>query len=84
MGAIVGGLYASGMSADQLEAELRRINWDDAVRVTRVARPLSSSQRRKEEDFEIGTGLEFGVHDGQLSAPQGALSSRGLELLLRR
>ena len=82
MGAIVGGLYASGMSADQLESELRRIDWD-ALFATRVARPYLS-QRRKEEDFEIATGLEFGVHDGQLSAPQGALSSRGLELLLRR
>jgi NTE family protein len=82
MGAIVGGLYASGMSADQLETELRRIDWD-ALFATRVPRPYLS-QRRKEEDFEISTGLEFGVHDGQLSAPQGALSSRGLELLLRR
>jgi NTE family protein len=82
MGAILGGLYASGMSADQLEAELRRVDWD-ALFATRVARP-NLSQRRKEEDFEISTGLEFGVHDGQLSAPQGALSSRGLELLLRR
>ena len=82
MGAIVGGLYASGMSADQLEAELRRVDWDQLF-ATRVARPYLS-QRRKEEDFEIATGLEFGVHDGQLSAPQGALSSRGLELLLRR
>jgi len=82
MGAIVGGLYASGMSADQLETELRRIDWD-ALFAPRVARPYLS-QRRKEEDFEIATGLEFGVHDGQLSAPQGALSSRGLELLLRR
>jgi len=82
MGAIVGGLYASGMSADQLETELRNIDWD-ALFATRVPRPYLS-QRRKEEDFEIATGLEFGVHDGQLSAPQGALSSRGLELLLRR
>ena len=82
MGAIVGGLYASGMSADVLETELRRIDWD-ALFATRVPRPYLS-QRRKEEDFEISTGLEFGVHDGQLSAPQGALSSRGLELLLRR
>ena len=82
MGAIVGGLYASGMSADQLETELRRVNWDDLF-ATRVARPFLA-QRRKEEDFEIGTGLEFGVHDGQLSVPQGAFSSRGLELLLRR
>ena len=82
MGAIVGGLYASGMSADQLETELRRIDWDSLF-ATRVSRPFLS-QRRKEEDFEIATGLEFGVHDGQLGAPQGALSSRGLELLLRR
>ncbi|MEP6504987.1 MAG: patatin-like phospholipase family protein [Betaproteobacteria bacterium] len=82
MGAIVGGLYASGMSADQLETELNRINWDELF-ATRVPRPYLS-QRRKEEDFEIATGLEFGVNDGQLSAPQGALSSRGLELLLRR
>jgi NTE family protein len=82
MGAIVGGLYASGMSADQLETELRRINWGDLF-ATRVARPFLA-QRRKEEDFEIGTGLEFGVHDGQLRVPQGAFSSRGLELLLRR
>ena len=82
MGAIVGGLYASGMSADQLETELRQINWDTLF-ATRVARPFLP-QRRKEEDFEIGTGLEFGVRDGQLSAPQGALSTRGLELLLRR
>ena len=82
MGAIVGGLYASGMSADQLELELRAINWDELF-ATRVARPFLS-QRRKEEDFEISTGLEFGVHDGELSAPQGAFSSRGLELLLRR
>ena len=82
MGAIVGGLYASGMSADELETELRRIDWD-ALFAPRVARPFLS-QRRKEEDFEIATGLEFGMHDGELGAPQGALSSRGLELLLRR
>lgn len=82
MGAIVGGLYASGMTADELETALRHIDWD-ALFAPRVARPFLS-QRRKEEDFEIATGLEFGVHDGQLSAPQGALSSRGLELLLRR
>jgi NTE family protein len=82
MGAIVGGLYASGMSADRLESELRHIDWD-ALFATRVPRPYLS-QRRKEEDFEISTGLEFGVRDGQLSVPQGAFSSRGLELLLRR
>ncbi|HOD55623.1 MAG TPA: patatin-like phospholipase family protein, partial [Candidatus Cloacimonadota bacterium] len=28
MGAIIGGLYAMGYSADQIEAEIRKIDWD--------------------------------------------------------
>lgn len=82
MGAIIGGLYASGMSAAQLEAELLKVNWD-AVFADRVDRPLLS-QRRKEEDFEISPALEIGMRDGDLRAPLGALSGRGLESLLRR
>lgn len=82
MGAIIGGLYASGMSATQLEAELLKVNWD-AVFASRVDRQLLS-QRRKEEDFEISSAVEIGMRDGELRAPLGALSGRGLETLLRR
>jgi NTE family protein len=82
MGAIIGGLYASGMDADTLERELLKVNWD-AVFANRVDRQLLS-QRRKEEDFEISPLIEFGMRDGELRAPLGALSGRGLETLLRR
>lgn len=82
MGAIIGGLYASGMDAARLEAELLAVDWD-AVFASRVDRPLLS-QRRKEEDFELAPALEFGMRDGELRAPLGALSGRGLETLLRR
>ena len=82
MGAIVGGLYASGMNADVLEAELLKVNWD-AVFASRVARQ-ELSQRRKEEDFEVSPVLEFGMRDGEVRVPLGALSGRGLEGLLRR
>jgi len=82
MGAIIGGLYASGMSAEQLEAELLRVNWD-AVFAGRVDRQLLS-QRRKEEDFEVSPVIEIGMRDGELRGPLGALSGRGLETLLRR
>jgi NTE family protein len=82
MGAIVGGLYASGMSADELERELLKLDWDQ-VFAPRVERQLLS-QRRKEEDFEISPVLEFGMRAGELKAPLGALSGRGLESLLRR
>ncbi|XVJ70947.1 MAG: patatin [Rhizobacter sp.] len=81
MGAIIGGLYASGMSAQQLEAVLLKLQWD-RVFAARVERPFLS-QRRKEEDFEISSILELGVRDGELRLPLGAISGRGLESLLR-
>lgn len=82
MGAIVGGLYASGMSAAQIESQLLMVQWGE-VFAHRVERPLLS-QRRKEEDFEFSPVLEFGMREGELRAPLGALSGRGLETLLRR
>jgi NTE family protein len=82
MGAIIGGLYASGMTSTQIEAELLKVDWD-AVFAGRVDRQLLS-QRRKEEDFEIAPAIEIGMHDGELRAPLGALSGRGLETMLRR
>ena len=82
MGAIIGGLYASGMSADELERELLRVRWDSLF-ASRVER-RELSQRRKEEDFEISPVIELGLHDGEFRTPQGAVSSRGLESLLRR
>ncbi len=82
MGAIIGGLYASGMSAQDLERELLLIAWDK-VFAGRVDRQ-QLSQRRKEEDFEFSAAVELGMRDGQIRIPQGTLSSRGLEILLRR
>ena len=82
MGAIIGGLYASGMSASQLEAELLALDWE-TVFAPRVSRE-QLSQRRKEEDFEVSPVIEIGMHEGELRAPLGALSGRGLESLLRR
>lgn len=81
MGAIIGGLYASGMRADELEHELLRLDWD-TIFAPRIERQYLS-QRRKEEDFEVSPVLELGLRDGELLAPRGAVSSRGLESLLR-
>jgi NTE family protein len=82
MGAIVGGLYASGMSADDLERELLQINWNEtfARRVDRT----ELSQRRKDEDYQVQQQLEFGIRDGEVRFPTSAASSRALELMLRR
>ncbi|MBK6850543.1 MAG: patatin-like phospholipase family protein [Burkholderiales bacterium] len=84
MGAIIGGLYASGVSADELERELLALDWD-ALFATRVPR-ASLAQRRKEEDFDVSPAIELGIKpdSGELMLPLGGVSSRGLELLLRR
>jgi len=82
MGAIVGGHYASGMPADELDAELRRVNWS-VVFAPRVERQ-HLSQRRKEEDFDLSPALELGLRDGEVRTPVGAASARGLEILLWR
>ena len=82
MGAIVGGLYASGMSAAQIEAELLKVNWSE-VFTNRVDRTLLS-QRLKEDDFKLSPALEFGMNSGELRAPMSALYGRGFEALLRR
>jgi predicted acylesterase/phospholipase RssA len=82
MGAIVGGLYASGLSAQEVEREVRAIDW------ARVFEPRPErqhlSQRRKEEDFEFSALLEFGMRDGELRAPVATVTTRRLESLLRR
>ncbi|MFY8119691.1 MAG: patatin-like phospholipase family protein, partial [Roseateles sp.] len=82
MGAIIGGLYASGMSASAMERELAPLEWD-RIFASRVERQ-HLSQRRKEEDFEFSPLLEMGLREGEFRVPQGTLSSRGLEMLLRR
>ncbi len=82
MGAIIGGLYASGMPTDELEREILAVDWGDLFE-RREPRQLLS-QRRKEEDFELSPVLQVGFRDGEFRLPTGAVSTRSLEMLLRR
>ncbi|MDO9482829.1 MAG: patatin-like phospholipase family protein, partial [Hydrogenophaga sp.] len=80
MGAIIGGLYASGMKADDLEREILAVDWGGLFN-SREPRQLLS-QRRKEEDFELSPVLQLGFRNGEFRLPTGAVSSRSLEVLL--
>lgn len=82
MGAIVGGLYASGLSAAEIEREVSQFNWAE-VFAARVDRQ-ELSQRRKEQDVEVSPLIELGIRADGLVAPLGAVSSRVLESHLRR
>lgn len=82
MGAIIGGLYASGMSPSQLERELINIEWGGLFESRAPRQTLS--QRRKEDDLHLSPVLMLGFRDGEFRLPSGAISTRSLEWLLRK
>ncbi|WP_374411695.1 patatin-like phospholipase family protein [Hydrogenophaga sp.] len=82
MGAIVGGLYAAGMDPGELADEVGGLDWGGLFQRSEPRQNLS--QRLKEEDFEMAPLIELGFRDGEFRLPTGAVSTRALEVLLRR
>ena len=80
MGAIVGGLYASGMSAGEMERLVTSLDWPAFFSDQPPRRELSV--RRKREDAEYTIPLELGFRDFSFRLSTGALSGQNLELLL--
>ena len=82
MGAIIGGLYASGMNAGEIEREILELDWSGVFEAREPRQKLS--QRRKEEDFLLSPVLRLGFANGEFRLPTGAVSTRALEAMLRR
>ena len=81
MGALVGGTYASGMSADELEAAVRSISWQEAI--ARSGMRTQVPMRRKLAGNNYSNSLEFGVRDGRLIAPTGFINSQNVDLTIQ-
>lgn len=86
MGAIVGGLYASGMSVDRMEEEVRNIDWfsilDDASDRA-VVHPLRRQPRTDTRSL-LGTVPIGAGQDGGVRADAGLIDGNRLLLELRR
>jgi NTE family protein len=81
MGGLVGGLYASGRSPDEIRDLVKSINWDEAIG---GKTPFSDlSYRRKQDRVEYPNRLEFGLKHG-LSFPEGLNSGQQVGLILDR
>ncbi|MDH3612273.1 MAG: patatin-like phospholipase family protein [Gammaproteobacteria bacterium] len=81
MGAIVGGLYASGMSPDDLEEVVVTLDWADALSDKPARTDLSF--RRKQDDAKYPINLELGLRDSELLLPMGVIQGQKLDLILR-
>lgn len=82
MGALVGGMYATGQSPVEMEATMRAIDWGRLFRdaADRAERPM----RRKRDDIANLGNAELGFRDRRLALPRGALQGHRLLLWLRR
>ena len=81
MGAVVGGAYAAGRSAAELERFARDTDWA-AVLADRPSR-AAGEFRRREVDLEVPSRIEFGIGPGlSLNAPPAVAGSHALEAAL--
>jgi NTE family protein len=81
MGAIVGGLYASGVSPDELHRVIESLDWNDAFQDTAQREDLT--YRRKQDDVEFPIDFELGLNGGSLQLPMGLIQGQKLGLILR-
>ena len=81
MGAIIGGLYASGLSPDEIQQVLMDIDWNDALRDSSSRQYLTF--RRKEDNRRYLLDLEMGVKNFKLLMQPGLLSGYKLEYYLQ-
>lgn len=81
MGAIVGGLYASGLTPADLEALIASLDWKDAFQDTTGREHMTF--RRKQDDEAFPMRIEIGLRDGGLVLPEGLISGQKLAWILR-
>jgi NTE family protein len=82
MGAVVGGLYASGLAPDQIEATVHSLNWQEAFRDRPPREDLTL--RRKQEDENFLVKFPIGIKGGRPVLPMGLIEGQGLTEMLRR
>mgnify|MGYP001822740547 CR=1 FL=1 len=76
MGAVVGGLYATGMSAEDLEDLVGSLDWAAALSDKPDRKDLSF--RRKQDDSQSPIDFELGVRGAELVLPKGAIQGQKL------
>jgi len=81
MGAIIGGLYASGRTPAELEVLVASLDWKDSFQDT--TRREHMTFRRKQDDEAFPIRFEMGLRNGEMILPEGLISGQKLSWILR-
>ncbi len=82
MGAIVGGLYAAGLSPEEIGRELREMDWDDVLD-DNPPRPERQFRRKRDDDNYL-VKKYIGYEDGKLELPLGYIQGQKFDMELAR
>jgi NTE family protein len=82
MGAIVGGLYASGLTPDEIGHELKTIDWDDTFNDD-PPRPDRAFRRKRDDDLYV-VKPKLGYSDGEVKFPLALIQGQKFDLQLSR
>jgi len=82
MGAVVGGLYASGVDATTLERVVQDVDWTGVFNPGAARHDLTFRQKAQQADFPVRFSLGF--KRGSLLLPAGLISDQTLLQELRR
>jgi len=81
MGSIVGGLYASGMSIQEVEMAMKGLDLEDAF--SDQANRQDRSFRRKRDDYLYLIKYKTRLNNGKPSLPSGVVAGQKIDFLLR-
>ncbi|MGS0691285.1 patatin-like phospholipase family protein [Shewanella sp. 0m-4] len=81
IGAYVGGMYALGYSAAEIEAIMMNTNWDKGYSDTIPREALSYRDKETRDQFNIP--INVGYSDEQVKMPAGLLRGQSMSQLLR-
>ncbi|MGJ8663529.1 MAG: patatin-like phospholipase family protein [Marinicella sp.] len=81
MGALVGGLYASGLSPEEIEVIINEMDWGDILSDT--ANRENRSFRRKRDDDLYLVKSKARLKNGKVGLPSGIVVGQKIDFLLR-
>ncbi|MGS0724916.1 patatin-like phospholipase family protein [Shewanella sp. 0m-11] len=79
IGAYVGGLYALGYQASDIEKIMRQLDWQSGYRDNVPRGALSYRDKQHADRFNIP--LKVGIHQGEVVMPKGLLSGQAMSKL---
>jgi len=82
MGSIIGGLYAIGLTPEEIENSVQGIAWDKVFKD--FANRDYKSYRRKQDDYDFFSMHRIGINDDGVHISPGLIEGQQIELALDR